>query len=95
MTFARSRDIEQLRYIGYDRACDLHPFIHNLSEKGAYFANWLLCHVSFLVDSFHVRNYTEACCMPPENNRCEYHPSLPKFGEIHGTNMCRTGLSMA
>ena len=86
MTFARGRDIERLRYIGYDRACDLHPFICNLSEKGAYFATWLLRHVSFLVDSFHVRNHTEAYCMPPENERCEYHPSLPKFAEIHGTN---------
>ena len=85
-TFARGRDIERLRYIGYDRACDLHPFMRNLSEKGAYFATWLLRHVSFLVDSFHVRNHTEACCMPPENDRCEYHPSLPKFAEIHGTN---------
>ena len=24
--------------------------------------------------------------MPPDNPKCEYHPSLPKFAEIHGTN---------
>ena len=24
--------------------------------------------------------------MPPDNPKCEYHPTLPKFAEIHGTN---------
>ena len=86
LTLARGRDIGRLKYLGYDRACDLHPFICKLAKKGAYFAKWLPRYVTFLVDSFHVRKHTEACCMPPDNPRCQYHPSLPKFAEIHGTN---------
>lgn len=85
-TFARGSDIERLHYLGYDRACDLHPFLCNLERKGAYFAKWLLRKVNFLVDSFHVAHHTEKCCMPPDNPDCKYHPQLPCFNEIHGTN---------
>ncbi len=35
-TFARGRDFDRLRYVAYDRACDLHPFLINLEKKGAY-----------------------------------------------------------
>ena len=41
MTFAWAHDIDRLRYLGYDRACDLHPFLCILEAKGAYFARWL------------------------------------------------------
>ena len=86
MTFARGRDIERLRYLGYDRACDLHPFLCNLERKGAYFAKWLIGRVKFLVDSFHVARHTEPCCMPPNQPQCKYHPTLERFKEVHGVN---------
>ena len=86
MTFARGQDIQRLRYLGYDRACDLHPFLVNLEKKGAYFAKWLNDKVSFFVDNFHVAKHTEPCCMPPENPQCKYHPSLPHLSDIHGVN---------
>ena len=37
MTFARGQDIQRLRYLGYDRACDLHPFLQNLEKKRSLF----------------------------------------------------------
>ena len=86
MTFVRGQDISRLRYLGCDRACDLHPFICNLERKGAYFAKWLNRKVKFLVDSFHVGRHTEPCCMPPDNPDCKYHPKLQRFFEIHGVN---------
>jgi len=86
MTFARGRDIDRLHYLGYDRTCDLHPFLCNLSAKGAHFAKWLTRHVSFLVDAFHVAHHTEPCCMPPNNPECKYHPKLAKFDDIRGAN---------
>lgn len=86
MTFARGQDIQRLRYLGYDRACDLHPFLRNLESKGAFFAKWLNEKVTYFVDSFHVAKHTEPCCMPPENPQCKYHPSLPHLSEIHGVN---------
>ena len=58
MTFARGRDIDRIRYIGYDRACDLHPFLLNLSRQGANFARWLIGLVTFMVDNF---SYQEPC----------------------------------
>ena len=86
MTFARGNDIDRLHYLGYDRACDLHPFICNLETKGAFFARWLNRRVKFLVDHFHVAKHTEPCCMPPDNPMCKYHPSLPQFSDIQGVN---------
>ena len=83
MTFARANNIG---YIGYDRACDLHPFLCNLEVKGAYFVKWLNKHVTFLVNNFHVTKHIEACCMPPDNPLCKCHPSLPHIKEIHGVN---------
>ena len=86
MTFAREQDITRLKYLGYDRSCDLHPFFENLESKGAYFAKWLNSKVTFFVDSFHVAKHTEPCCMPPQNPDCKYHPSLPHLRKIHGVN---------
>ena len=86
MTFARGFNIDRVHYIGYDRACDLHSFLLNLSRQGAYFARWLIRYVTFLVDSFYIRNHVESCCMPPDNPNCQYHPTLPKISEIHSVN---------
>ena len=30
MTFGHGDDIKRLRFLGYDRACDLHPFLCNV-----------------------------------------------------------------
>ena len=86
MTFGRGQDIDRLHYLGYDRACDLHPYLCNLERKGAYFAKWLNRRVQFLVDSFHVAQHTESCCVPQDNLDCRYHPKLQRFSEIHGIN---------
>ena len=29
---------------------------------------------------------TEATCMPPDNPKCKYHPTLEEFSEVHGVN---------
>lgn len=76
----------RLRYLGYDRACDLKPFLVNQAKRGSAGAILLLERVKFLVDIFHCEKHTEASCMPPENPKCEYHPHLQQFQEIHGTN---------
>ncbi len=87
-TFARGRDFDRLRYVAYDRACDLHPFLKNLEKKGAYFARHLLRNVKFLVDIWHVDKHSEPCCQPPGplNPNCKYHPQHPDFHEISGCN---------
>ena len=48
-TFGHGRDIECLKYVAYDRSCDLHPFLRNLRSKGVYLAPFLLKNVKFLV----------------------------------------------
>ncbi len=86
-TFGRNMyDLERLRYLGYDRACGLHPFLKNLEARGSLGAKILLSKVKFLVDLFHCNKHTELCCMPPENPLCQYHPHLSAFTEIHGVN---------
>ena len=40
-------DLMRLKFVGYDRECDLHPFLSNLSEKGNVGAKTLLDHVKF------------------------------------------------
>ena len=72
--------------MGYDRACDLKPFLKNQAKNGSAGAKLLLQRVEFLVDTFHCNKHTELTCMPLENPKCEYNPKLPKFAEIHGVN---------
>ena len=76
---------ERLRYLGYVRVCDLHPFLCNVESKEGFFAKWLNRNVSFFVDSY-VGKHTEPCCMPPGNPAYRYHPSLPHLSEVHDVN---------
>ena len=85
-TFGRGDDIQHLRYLGYDRACGFHPFLVNLKKKDIYLATYLLEHVKFMVDRFHVNGHTESCCMPLDNPDCKYHPDLNIFSEVSSTN---------
>ena len=77
-TFGHSIHMDGLKYVAYDRSCDLHPFLGNLDRKGTYFAGMLLKNVKFLVDRFHVGKHTEDCCKPPssDNPNCHYHPDF-------------------
>ena len=56
-----------LRYLGYDRACGLVPFLKDQAQNGSAGAKVLLDNVQYLVDIFHVSKHTEEVCMPPEN----------------------------
>jgi hypothetical protein len=44
------------------------PFLKNQAKNGSAGAT--------------VSKHTEDVCMPPNNPKCLYHPSLPKFEEI-------------
>ena len=86
-TFGRSlHDLGRLKYLGYDRNCDLHPFLANLKKKGSMGAAIILDNVKFMVDLWHCNKHKEPTCMPPENQKCIYHPKLSTFSEIHGVN---------
>ena len=76
----------KLKFVGYDRASDFHPFLINLSKKGNDGAKILLNHVKFLIDIFHVLKHKKPCCMPPHNPKCRYRPYLETFREIRGTS---------
>lgn len=78
---------DRLRYLGYDRGCELKPFIRKLYENDVSGAGELFNSVEYLVDIFHVMKHTKVCCMPLKDNpKCEFHPKLDKFKEIHGAN---------
>lgn len=79
-------DFQRVKYVGYDRACGLVPYLKNQKKNGSAGAKLLLDNVKFLVDIFHVSKHTEEVCMPLNNPKCKYHPLLPVFSEIHGTN---------
>jgi hypothetical protein len=86
-TFGRCvDDLKRLKYLGYDRSCDLHPFLQNLKKKGSIGASILLNNVEFMVDLWHCNKHKETTCMPPDNPLCKYHPELPKFSAVHGVN---------
>lgn len=86
-TFGSGKDIQHLKWLGYDRACGFEPFLQNLSKKGIYLAKYLLKNTKFLVDRFHIKGHTEICCLPPDQNpECKYHPDLPVFSEISKAN---------
>ena len=86
-TFGRTyTDLGRFKYLGYDRACDLHPFLKNMKKKGSKGAKVLLDNVKFMVDLWHCNKHKELTCMPPDNPKCIYHPTLPVFSEVHGVN---------
>lgn len=49
---------KRLKYVGYDRACGLVPFLRNQSKNDSAGAKLLLDNVKFLVDIFHVSKHT-------------------------------------
>lgn len=85
--FGWGSDAERLKYLGYDWACGLHPFMQKLPQMYVTFAKYFLKRVHFLVDRFHVSKRTEKCWMPVANNPlCKYNPDLPEFKEVSGVN---------
>jgi len=60
----------RLHYLGYDRACNLKPYLEKKARQGGAGAKLLLDRVEILVDAFHCKNHTEPCCMPPPNPEC-------------------------
>ena len=59
-TFGRSvDDLHRLKYLRYDRACDLHPF---LKRRGSLGAETLLNNVKFMVDLWHCNEHKENAC---------------------------------
>ena len=86
-TFGRSlEDLARLRYLGYDRTCDLHPLLKLLAKKGSQGAQILLDNVKMMVDLWHCEKRKETTCMPPDNPDCKYHSHLPQFAPVHGVN---------
>ena len=86
-TFGRTvEDLTHLRYLGYDRTCDLHPFLKSLARKGSHGAQIILDNVCMMVDLWHCQKHKELTCMPPDNPQCKYHPHLADFSEVHGVN---------
>lgn len=71
-----------IKYIGYDRACEFKPFLRNL--KGNVGAAKLL-EAEYLVDNFHISGHKKPEC-DLESPKCEYHHSLPKFAAIANAN---------
>ena len=84
-TFGQGGDLE---HICYDRACGFYPFLVKLKKKDIYLATYLLEHVMFMVDRFHVGGHTESCCMPLDNPECPdlnifYHQLTPNALSRH------------
>lgn len=77
--------LRRLRYIGYDRACDLAPFITKMAQHGSKVAGTFVEELLFFVDRFHVKGHTEPCCQPTGDS-AKYHPDLPQFAPIKKAN---------
>ena len=88
--------MQHLKFVGYDRTCDLHPFLVGLQRKGVR-VDILLQNTKFLVDNFHCLKPSEKCSMPLDNPECKYHTDLDTFKEVHETqnalNKLTTGLA--
>jgi len=86
-------DFKRLKYLGYNRACGLVPFLKNQAKNGSAGAKLLMENVQFLVDIFHVSKHTEEVCMPSDDPNRLYHPHLANFEEIRGvkTESCEQG----
>ena len=72
-------------YVGYDRACELKPFLNNLARKGNMGAVILLDDTDYIVDRFHIKGHVNPKC-DIKSGDCEFHPDLPKFSVIASGN---------
>ena len=78
-------DRKRYKYLAYDRACELHPYIKKLARKGNECAQEVLANCDFMVDLFHVKTHVrDECCLKSE--KCRYHPQLDRFKEVHSVN---------
>jgi len=82
--FGQCPTANQITGIVYDRACDLHPFLKQLSKEGNEAAsNFKL--LTYIVDIFHAEKHTKLKCTL-SSEECKYHPHLPKFSELREMN---------
>ena len=66
-------DLIRLKFVGYDKACDLHQFLKNfqLGRKKMLVQRLILIdQVKF--DIFQVQKHGEQCCIPT-TTKCRYH----------------------
>lgn len=81
----RCEKLVDFSFVGYDRACEFHPFLKNLAAKGNEGASILLQETSYLVDRFHIKGHVNPKCRM-DSDKCEYHPDLDKFKDVATTN---------
>lgn len=75
---------EVIKYIIYDRSCDLHPFLIRLAKEGNPAAT-IFSQMQFIVDIFHAEKHTMPKCVLT-SNECRYHPHLPEFSNVKAAN---------
>ena len=69
------------QFVGYDRACELKPFLQNLAQKGNEGAAILLKDTAFVADRFHIKGHVNPKC-DPSSPLCEIHPDMDTYGAI-------------
>ena len=69
------------QFVGYDRACELKPFLQNLAQKGNEGAAILLKDTAFVSDRFHIKGHVNPKC-DPSSPLCEFHPDMDTYGAI-------------
>ena len=73
------------QFVGYDRACELKPFLQNLAQKGNEGAAILLKDTAFVVDGFHIKGHVNPKC-DLSSPLCEFHPDMDTYSAIKTTN---------
>ena len=84
--FQNNEDYKHISWVGYDRSCELKPFVKKLADSGDEEAKIMMSNWDFLVDIFHVFKHKKTSCMPLNNPNCQFHPHLSKFSKIAGVN---------
>ena len=79
-----SDQIEHLKFVGYDRACDLHPMLNRLARTEVW-AKQLTDGIDYFVDNFHVKKHVEKFCRE-DSPVVKYNLKHPKFADIKGVN---------
>lgn len=87
---------EHSKFVGYDRSCDLEPFLSRLARKGNALAQASVANTKFVVDRFHIRGHTEKCCAGPNDAGGQvgfFHPSRhPELTNVN-TEVCEQQFS--
>ena len=74
---------EEIKVFAYDLGCGFDRFVEKRKDQNQCFKYYSM--LTYIVDKFHANGHKEECCQPGPKGK--YHPDLPCFEYLKGTDL--------